>query len=77
VYVISFISLAYALYMSNLCLIYTQLDLAGSNTLNRLSSINGCICQIDVNEGEMCGYLFNAQPALQRHLRNSHPGASM
>jgi hypothetical protein len=42
-----------------------------------LSSINGLICDIDINGGQMCGLQFSSQPALRRHIRNAHPGAVM
>ena len=69
--------LPYRWHMLCIYLTYVQPNSAGPNTPNRLSSINGRICQIDVNAGEMCGHIFNSQPALRRHLRNNHPGASM
>ncbi|KAJ9219326.1 hypothetical protein DTO169C6_8298 [Paecilomyces variotii] len=43
-----------------------------------ISSVNGNICWVQVNADSplMCGKVINSQPALRRHMRTAHPGAT-
>lgn len=43
-----------------------------------ISSINRNICWVQVNADSplMCGKVINSQPALRRHMRTAHPGAT-
>ncbi|KAJ9349146.1 hypothetical protein DTO027B9_7780 [Paecilomyces variotii] len=43
-----------------------------------ISSVNGNICWVQVNADSplICGKVINSQPALRRHMRTAHPGAT-
>ncbi|KAJ9325757.1 hypothetical protein DTO027B3_3401 [Paecilomyces variotii] len=52
----------------------TRAPTPGSSIL----SVNGNICWVQVNADSplMCGKVINSQPALRRHMRTAHPGAT-
>ncbi|KAI1084217.1 hypothetical protein F5B20DRAFT_524052 [Whalleya microplaca] len=46
------------------------------NAAAALSSMNGGVCWVLLNDGvNMCGVALAGQPALRRHMRSFHPGA--
>ncbi|RAH57207.1 hypothetical protein BO85DRAFT_488696 [Aspergillus piperis CBS 112811] len=55
--------------------ITTELNESPPSPAERLSGVNGLVCDITVNGTQMCGTCCASQIALRRHIRQSHPGA--
>lgn len=55
--------------------ITTGMNANPPNAASTMSRLNSGICDIDVNGGQMCGQIIEAQIGLRRHIRQAHPGA--
>ncbi|OJZ83775.1 hypothetical protein ASPFODRAFT_209499 [Aspergillus luchuensis CBS 106.47] len=57
--------------------ITTELNESPPNRAERLSGVNGLVCDIAVNGTQMCGTCCASQMALRRHICQAHPEAGM
>ncbi|EPS27943.1 hypothetical protein PDE_02887 [Penicillium oxalicum 114-2] len=48
-----------------------------ANPMVAMNRTNGLVCDVEVAPGIMCGYTYNTQATLRKHLRNEHPGATI